>query len=183
MFDNVCNRDGECGNLDITQYQQVNLIDFHNNVFLIESTNGSRHFIKGRCLDSLTLYIWHCLPYMSDSDVVSRVGSSGGVSQEFNQGVAKEARAQTAAGAGSEAGAVLTPAVGCCSLAPGYCRLCQTCCTLCCPALYSSLITMFINEAKWSLPQSGQDGRWTRMMPLTLAGCSTRLFMKLCLVC
>ena len=46
------------------------------------------------------------IAYMSDSDVVSGVGSSGGVSQEFNQGVAKEARAQTAAGAGSEAGAV-----------------------------------------------------------------------------
>ena len=180
MFNVVWNRDRVCGNWDITQFQLVNLIDFHDNVF-IECANWSRHFIQGTCLDSLTLGLWHA--YMSDSDVVSGVGSSGGVSQEFNQGVAKEARAQTAAGAGSEAGAVLTPAVGCCSLAPGYCRLCQTCCTLCCPALYSSLITMFINEAKWSLPQSGQDGRWTRMMPLTLAGCSTRVFMKLCLAC
>ena len=80
-------------------------------------------------LDAMLL--WHLafdIAYMSDSDVVSGVGSSGGVSQEFNQRVAKEARAQTAAGAGTEDGAVLTPAVGCCSLAPGHCRLCQTCC-------------------------------------------------------
>ena len=57
MFNVVWNRVRVCGNWDITQFLLVNLIDFHNNVFLIESTNGSRHFIKGRCLDSLTLDI------------------------------------------------------------------------------------------------------------------------------
>ena len=178
MFNVVWNRDRVCGNWDITQFQLVNMIDFHDNVF-IECANWSRHFIQGTCLDSLTLGLWHA--YMSDSDVVSGVGSSGGVSQEFNQGVAKEARAQTAAGAGSEAGAVLTPAVGCCSLAPGYCRLCQTCCTLCCLLyirVWLQCLSMRLNGLFHRAARM-EDGQGWCLWP----SLGVQLFMKLCLVC